>query len=910
MDRPILQPDQMALLIKGLAIDDNPQQQEYCLSILLNLAAEAGNRRHLEALGVAAPIVRILGSDSATDVMRMYACWALSNLTADGPSAAIQEELDAGRLLHALKRIFIEDRDNADVLEKVLWLLTNITTDDYPRNKALVASERYGFMALLTSLLDFATDENHEEGEAIPLSEMEYPEKIVTGAARALLNLFFDAEVQAKFIMQPNAVRQVVSLLSSASRDIQQSVFDLLVNLSAFDAETRKLLVSHQVSVRLTKVLNEAEVFPKILESAIKSTSNIVIEVLALVDMLTRPAIPAVIKNEIATALQSLSTNKDVRDMIFRANAVPPLVDLMIHNLQDSAEAALEDVLRVMVMLTLDEDKQRELRDKHEVDVFFRRIARANELQELHQMALMGLEYLKAPINGPLQPKVEKVATLRRSRATLSSNSSGPISPVPEVEAPVAQVDDERFYMKRKHIAKEILETEKNYVMYLGSIVTRFIEPLESILQKSPKSFITQDDIKKIFSVIRDILAVNGALLVEVEKALEFVNENLKMQLGQAFLSAVDKFKIYSAYVNNFDTSIETLDRVERDPRWRTFKDEVSSSGSVKDLNSLLIMPIQRIPRYLLLLNLGLPKMQELAAWMESEKDKCEGDMSAHTLGLRSRQVLSVMTKLAKQIQGYPKAFMEFGRKPVKEGMVLEYVPATKRSRYRYLFVFTDVIMLTEQKKARRADRAYKFLEDALLVGAQVAALPDTPSLKNAIKLTSSGGTKRDWVFFFGVKLDADLWLSCLSKAIVGANAAFQVQKQVRTSIVLPVGLTDHSTLPHMTMSASSVPIPSYRMSYSDKETGHCAKYYQRADAWPTTSFPQTAEDIENYKKTMIARYEAELLENAARLNIRPRVMSTKEKRMSIKEERKKEKERLKEIKKMQRNSTDPSKPF
>lgn len=26
---------------------------------------------------------------------------------------------------------------------------------------------------------------------------------------------------------------------------------------------------------------------------------------------------------------------------------------------------------------------------------------------------------------------------------------------------------------------------------------------------------------------------------------------------------------------------------------------------------------------------------------------------------------------------------MEFGRKPVKEGMVLEYVPATKRSRYR-----------------------------------------------------------------------------------------------------------------------------------------------------------------------------------------------------------------------------------
>lgn len=53
---------------------------------------------------------------------------------------------------------------------------------------------------------------------------------------RSSCSLFlFTAEVQAKFIMQPNAVRQVVSLLSSASRDIQQSVFDLLVNLSAFE---------------------------------------------------------------------------------------------------------------------------------------------------------------------------------------------------------------------------------------------------------------------------------------------------------------------------------------------------------------------------------------------------------------------------------------------------------------------------------------------------------------------------------------------------------------------------------------------------------------------------------------------------------------------------------------------------
>jgi hypothetical protein len=40
-------------------------------------------------------------------------------------------------------------------------------SDDYPRNKALVASEPYGFMSLLTSLLDFATDENVRQPPSI-----------------------------------------------------------------------------------------------------------------------------------------------------------------------------------------------------------------------------------------------------------------------------------------------------------------------------------------------------------------------------------------------------------------------------------------------------------------------------------------------------------------------------------------------------------------------------------------------------------------------------------------------------------------------------------------------------------------------------------------------------------------------
>jgi hypothetical protein len=67
--------------------------EPYSLSFsLFSLATcPAHSRAVLENLGAVQPIVRLLDAENSTDVMRMYACWALSNLTADGPSPAIQE---------------------------------------------------------------------------------------------------------------------------------------------------------------------------------------------------------------------------------------------------------------------------------------------------------------------------------------------------------------------------------------------------------------------------------------------------------------------------------------------------------------------------------------------------------------------------------------------------------------------------------------------------------------------------------------------------------------------------------------------------------------------------------------------------------------------------------------------------
>lgn len=152
---------------------------------------------------------------------------------------------------------------------------------------------------------------------------MEYPEKIVTWASKVLLNLFFDSntalpcdgvdhiglstglagQIQERFITLSNSMKQVVRLLASASREIQKSMVDLLVMLSAFkcginfqcvdlwsrtqvhrsavspcSADTRQMLVGQHAPARLTRILKDPENTPEILESAIKSISNLAIE--------------------------------------------------------------------------------------------------------------------------------------------------------------------------------------------------------------------------------------------------------------------------------------------------------------------------------------------------------------------------------------------------------------------------------------------------------------------------------------------------------------------------------------------------------------------------------------------------------------------------------------------------------
>jgi predicted metallo-beta-lactamase superfamily hydrolase len=61
---------------------------------------------------------------------------------------------------------------------------------------------------------------------------------------------------------------------------------------------------------------------------------------------------------------------------------------------------------------------------------------------------------------------------------------------------------------------------------------------------------------------------------------------------------------MYTHYVNNYNKALVVYQHCRREPKFREFLDQIKAKQEKRslDLADLLITPVQRVPRYLLLL--------------------------------------------------------------------------------------------------------------------------------------------------------------------------------------------------------------------------------------------------------------------------------------------------------------------
>jgi hypothetical protein len=155
-----------------------------------------------------------------------------------------------------------------------------------------------------------------------------------------------------------------------------------------------------------------------------------------------------------------------------------------------------------------------------------------------------------------------------------------------------------KLLAKRVFIAREVVESEKSYVRNLGLCIDHFYKPMSEL------SYISDIQLRQIFSEISVIRGFNAHLCGQLEQRHQKW-QACGQRMGDIFLSFVAYFRSYTAYVNNYNDAMSLFYQLQaKNKAFQAFlmEKKMDSNLNGQELPAFLIMPIQRLPRYVMLL--------------------------------------------------------------------------------------------------------------------------------------------------------------------------------------------------------------------------------------------------------------------------------------------------------------------
>eukprot|EP00457_Paulinella_chromatophora_P001973 gb/GEZN01001976.1/.p1 GENE.gb/GEZN01001976.1/~~gb/GEZN01001976.1/.p1 ORF type:complete len:866 (-),score=130.92 gb/GEZN01001976.1/:117-2495(-) len=175
-------------------------------------------------------------------------------------------------------------------------------------------------------------------------------------------------------------------------------------------------------------------------------------------------------------------------------------------------------------------------------------------------------------------------------------------------------------------VQQEILQTEKSYVKALMLLVSKYIKPLA---EEAATLGIKPEQLKVLSSNIEALTKMHMNLRNELDKAPE--------QAATILHKYAPMFKIYIEYLNGYDPMLQVMnkltmksDRVSK--FFQSVREEIEKETG-QNLFSYLIMPVQRVPRYVLLLK-------------ELQRNTDHGQKEAHAIELALAEMSAVASNI------------------------------------------------------------------------------------------------------------------------------------------------------------------------------------------------------------------------------------------------------------------------
>ncbi|XP_004708976.1 rho guanine nucleotide exchange factor 17, partial [Echinops telfairi] len=275
--------------------------------------------------------------------------------------------------------------------------------------------------------------------------------------------------------------------------------------------------------------------------------------------------------------------------------------------------------------------------------------------------------------------------------------------PPPE-PAPASKCCSKPQVDMRKHVTMTLLDTEQSYVESLRTLMQGYMQPL-----KQPENSLLCDPslVDEIFDQIPELLQHHEQFLEQVRHCVQ--TWHAQQKVGDLLVQSFSKdvlVDIYSAYIDNFLSAKDAVRMAkEAKPAFLKFLEQSMRENKEKQaLSDLMIKPVQRIPRYELLVKDLLKHTPEdhpdhplLLDAQRNIKQVAE----RINQGVRSAEEAERHARVLQEIEAHIEGMEDLQvplRRFLRQEMVIE-VKAVGGKKDRSLFLFTDLIVCTTLKR-------------------------------------------------------------------------------------------------------------------------------------------------------------------------------------------------------------------
>ncbi|XP_042315875.1 rho guanine nucleotide exchange factor 17 [Sceloporus undulatus] len=249
-----------------------------------------------------------------------------------------------------------------------------------------------------------------------------------------------------------------------------------------------------------------------------------------------------------------------------------------------------------------------------------------------------------------------------------------------------------------------LLDTEQSYVESLRTLMLGYMKPL-----KQPENSILCDPslVDEIFDQIPELLEHHEEFLEQISECMQKWHE--KQKVGDILIQSFSKdilVNIYSAYIDNFLNAKDAV-RIAKEakPAFMKFLEQSMRENKEKQaLSDLMIKPVQRIPRYELLVKDLLkhtPEEHPDHPFLLEAQRNIKQVAERINKGMKSAEEVERNARIVQEIESHIEGMEDLQaplRRFLRQEMVVE-VKAVGGKKDRSLFLFTDLLVCTTLKR-------------------------------------------------------------------------------------------------------------------------------------------------------------------------------------------------------------------